>query len=103
MPGHHAPALLCDEAEGDSYVRVAFLGLGIMGSGMAANLVKAKHEVSTWTRSGKTVSGAQSFATPAEAVRGVDVVWICVSDTAAVESVLFGMEGIESALQPGTI
>ena len=39
-------------------MRVAFLGLGIMGTGMATNLVKAGHEVSVWNRSsGKTVEG----------------------------------------------
>jgi len=85
-------------------MRVAFLGLGIMGRPMAANLVKAGHEVSTWNRSsGKEVEGARAAASPAEAARGAEVVWMCVSDTAAVEQVLFGPEGVESALQPGAV
>jgi len=85
-------------------MRVAFLGLGIMGRPMAANLVKAGHEVTTWNRSaGKKVPGARDAATPLEAAEGAEAVWICVSDTAAVERVLFGENGVEGALKPGTI
>lgn len=85
-------------------MRVAFLGLGIMGRSMAANLVKAGHEVSVWNRSaGKQVDGARVAVSPAEAARGADVVWMCVSDTAAVERVLFSADGVESVLAPGMI
>ncbi len=85
-------------------MKVAFLGLGIMGRPMAANLVKAGHEVSVWNRTpGKTVEGARSVATPAQAAQGTDVVWMCVSDTAAVERVLFGPDGVEQSLRPGMI
>lgn len=85
-------------------MRVAFLGLGIMGRSMAANLVKAGHEVSVWNRSaGKQVDGARVAVSPAEAARGVEVVWMCVSDTAAVERVLFSTDGVESVLAPGMI
>jgi len=85
-------------------MRVAFLGLGIMGRPMAANLVKAGHEVSTWNRSrGKEVEGARAAASPGEAARGAEVVWMCVSDTEAVEQVLFGPEGAENALEPGAV
>jgi 3-hydroxyisobutyrate dehydrogenase-like beta-hydroxyacid dehydrogenase len=85
-------------------MRVAFLGLGIMGHAMATNLVKAGHEVTVWNRTpGKQVEGARSAATPAEAAQGVEVVWLCVSDTAAVESVLFGQNGAEHSLTEGMI
>jgi 3-hydroxyisobutyrate dehydrogenase len=74
-------------------MRVAFLGLGIMGRSMAANLVKAGHDVAVWNRSaGKNVEGARTAASPADAAAGVEVVWMCVSDTRAVEQVLFGAE-----------
>ena len=83
-------------------MRVAFLGLGIMGRSMAANLVKAGHEVTTWNRSpGKDVEGARSAASPAEAARGAEVVWMCVSDTQAVEGLLFGPQGVAEALAEG--
>jgi len=85
-------------------MRVAFLGLGIMGTGMATNLVKAGHEVTVWNRTpGKTIEGARTAATPAEAAQGAEVVWMCVSDTAAVESLLFGRDGVEQSLTPGMI
>ncbi|HKS72634.1 MAG TPA: NAD(P)-dependent oxidoreductase [Terriglobales bacterium] len=85
-------------------MRVAFLGLGIMGRAMAANLVKAGHEVTVWNRTpGKDVEGAKTAQTPREAAQGVEVVWMCVSDTKAVESVLFGADGVESSLSEGMI
>jgi 3-hydroxyisobutyrate dehydrogenase-like beta-hydroxyacid dehydrogenase len=83
-------------------MRVAFLGLGIMGRAMATNLVKAGNEVRVWNRSpGTDVAGAETCATPAAAAQGAEVVWICVSDTQAVESVLFGADGVENSLVQG--
>jgi 2-hydroxy-3-oxopropionate reductase len=87
-------------------MRVAFLGLGIMGRSMAANLVKAGHEVAVWNRStgtDKEVEGARRAASPADAAQGVEAIWMCVSDTKAVESVLFGEGGAEASLAPGMI
>lgn len=85
-------------------MRVAFLGLGIMGRPMAANLVKAGHEVTVWNRTpGKQVEGAPSAESPAEAARDAEVVWVCVSDTSAVESVLFGPQGVEASAGAGMI
>jgi 3-hydroxyisobutyrate dehydrogenase-like beta-hydroxyacid dehydrogenase len=85
-------------------MRVAFLGLGIMGHAMATNLVKAGHEVTVWNRTpGKLVEGAGMAPTPAAAAQGAEVVWLCVSDTAAVEKILFGSEGVEQSLAEGMI
>jgi 3-hydroxyisobutyrate dehydrogenase-like beta-hydroxyacid dehydrogenase len=85
-------------------MRVAFLGLGIMGRSMAANLVKAGHEVAVWNRTpGKDVEGARTAATPGEAAQGAEVVWMCVSDTNAVESMLFGAAGVDASLASGMI
>ncbi len=85
-------------------MRVAFLGLGIMGRGMATNLAKAGHEVSVWNRTpGKEVEGARLAASPADAAQGAEVVWLCVSDTKAVESVLFGPNAVEQSLTEGMI
>ena len=83
-------------------MRVAFLGLGIMGRAMASNLVKAGNEVTVWNRSAcKEVEGAHTAASPAEAARGAEVVWMCVSDTQAVEGLLFGPQGVEESLTEG--
>jgi 3-hydroxyisobutyrate dehydrogenase-like beta-hydroxyacid dehydrogenase len=85
-------------------MRVAFLGLGIMGRPMAANLVKAGNEVAVWNRtSGKTVEGARVAESPGDAANGADVVWMCVSDTRAVEAVLFGPQGVESTIASGAV
>ena len=85
-------------------MRVAFLGLGIMGRPMAANLAKAGHEVTVWNRTpGKEVPGAATAPTPAEAVKDKEAVWVCVSDTMAVQHVLFGPQGAAEGLSSGTI
>src|SRR5438552_17688908 len=85
-------------------MRVAFLGLGIMGQAMATNLVKAGHEVTVWNRTpGKLVEGAAVAPTPAAAAQGAEVVWLCVSDTDAVEDEIFGKEGAEFYLTSGMI
>jgi len=85
-------------------MRVAFLGLGIMGRPMAVNLVKAGNEVAVWNRTpGKTVEGARVAETPADAANGAEVVWLCVSDTRAVEVVLFGPQGVEQTISSGAV
>ncbi|MGH9570426.1 MAG: NAD(P)-dependent oxidoreductase [Candidatus Angelobacter sp.] len=85
-------------------MRVAFLGMGIMGRPMAVNLVKGGHEVTIWNRTpGKDVPGAATASTPAEAAKGKEAVWICVSDTKAVQSVLFGPQGAIHGLDTGTV
>jgi 3-hydroxyisobutyrate dehydrogenase-like beta-hydroxyacid dehydrogenase len=70
---------------------------------MAANLVKNGHEVTVWNRTPKDVEGAATAPTPAEAVKGKEAVWICVSDTSAVQSVLFGQNGAIQGLASGTV
>jgi 3-hydroxyisobutyrate dehydrogenase-like beta-hydroxyacid dehydrogenase len=83
-------------------MRVAFLGLGIMGRPMASNLVKAGHEVAVWNRTpGAAVEGARTASSPADAARNAEVVWMAVSDTKAVENVLFGQQGVHESLAEG--
>jgi len=85
-------------------MRVAFLGLGIMGQAMAANLVKAGHQVTVWNRTpGKLVDGAAVAPTPEAAAQGAEVFWLCVSDTNAVQEVVFGKAGVEASIAEGTI
>jgi 3-hydroxyisobutyrate dehydrogenase-like beta-hydroxyacid dehydrogenase len=70
---------------------------------MARNLVKAGHEVTVWNRTPKSVEGADSAESPAEAAREAEVVWMCVSDTAAVERILFAPDGVSTAVKQGAI
>src|SRR6185312_6566053 len=81
---------------------ISFLGTGIMGGPMAANLAKAGHTVRVWNRTPAkaAVAGTTAAGAPAEAVAGAEVVGICLSDTAAVEEVA---AGFLDAIQPGTI
>jgi len=86
--------------------KIAYLGLGIMGRGMAANLIKAGHEVTVWNRTAErcaplVTQGASQAATPAEAVRGAEVIMYCLSDDAAVEDLLWGSGKLIDAVQPG--
>src|SRR6478609_3862682 len=88
--------------------RVAFLGLGTMGAAMAANLARAGFAVTGWNRSpGRAPElaelGVATAPTAAEAVAETDIVVICVSDTADVEAVLFGAEGVVAGARPGTL
>src|SRR3954462_11042159 len=84
-------------------MRVAFLGLGIMGRPMAANLVKAGHEVTVWNRTPRDVEGPTTAATPARWAKDEEAVWVCVSDTKAVQAVLFGSGGGMEGLTSGTV
>jgi 3-hydroxyisobutyrate dehydrogenase-like beta-hydroxyacid dehydrogenase len=88
-------------------MKIGFVGLGQMGSGIAANLLKAGHELSIYNRSiGKTealvAQGATLAKTPASACQG-DVVFTMLADDAAVESAVFGETGILGALKKGAI
>ena len=87
--------------------RVAFLGLGIMGWPMAANLARAGIELSVWTRTGEKAErfaaehGARAAATPAEAAEGAGTAISMVVDAPEVESVLLGEAGAAGTLAPG--
>jgi 3-hydroxyisobutyrate dehydrogenase-like beta-hydroxyacid dehydrogenase len=87
---------------------IAYLGLGIMGRGMVANLLKGGHSVTVWNRSPERVQplvekGARAAASPAEAVQGASVIMYCLSDDAAVEDLLWGAGALANAVQPGQI
>jgi 2-hydroxy-3-oxopropionate reductase len=87
---------------------IAFLGLGVMGAAMAANIAKAGFALTVHNRSrGKAealeAAGARWAATPAEAVADAACVGLCLPDTPDVEAVLFGPGGLVEAVRPGAI
>lgn len=87
---------------------VAFIGLGIMGTPMALNLVKAGFNVTVYNRTRSKTdplekAGARVAATPAEAARDAEIVVSIVSDTAAMEEVVGGKGGILETIQSGAI
>ncbi len=88
--------------------RIAYLGLGLMGRGMASNLVKAGYEVTVWNRTREKCralveQGARPADTPAEAVLDAEVILYCLSHDAAVEQVVFGEDGIMDGISEGQI
>jgi 3-hydroxyisobutyrate dehydrogenase-like beta-hydroxyacid dehydrogenase len=89
--------------------RIGFLGLGIMGSRMAANVAAAGYELSVWTHSpGKAEAwaaehGARAFATPAEVAGASDIVLSMVVDGEQVASILLGAGGVIEAARPGLL
>lgn len=88
--------------------KIAFIGLGIMGSPMAVHLARAGHDVTGFNRSpGRTgplaEAGGRSAASIAEAVRDADVVAVMVPDTPDVEAVLTGDDGVFAHARPGTL
>jgi 3-hydroxyisobutyrate dehydrogenase-like beta-hydroxyacid dehydrogenase len=86
-------------------MRIGFIGLGNMGSGMARNLIKAGHEVTAYNRSTDKVAaltdqGAKPARTVAEACGG-DIVISMLANDETVEAVTFGDDGILASLRPG--
>jgi 3-hydroxyisobutyrate dehydrogenase-like beta-hydroxyacid dehydrogenase len=88
-------------------MKIGFVGLGIMGSAMAANLVKAGFEVTVWNRSPEKcqplVAAGAGICDSPRAVAGVsDILFAMMATPAAVESVRDGADGIIAGLRPGT-
>lgn len=86
--------------------RIGFIGIGIMGSGMAANLVGAGHEVTVWNRTrsrAEALEGVAVASSPAEVARQCPIVMICVSDTPDVVEVVGGEDGLAEGLEAGSL
>src|SRR3954470_3507101 len=89
--------------------RGAFLGLGIMGAPMAANLVKAGFEVIVWNRTQAKATdfagsyGAHPAPSPAAAAEAADVTITMVPDGPQVEEVLFGDNGAAEGMRRGSL
>ena len=88
--------------------RVAFIGLGVMGAAMAANIMKAGFALTVSTRSkakaeALLTAGAEWAPSAQDAADGAACVCLCVPDTPDVEEVLFGEEGVIHGAAPGTV
>ncbi|MBB3283096.1 NAD(P)-dependent oxidoreductase [Mitsuaria sp. BK037] len=90
-------------------LRVAFLGLGVMGFPMAGHLAKAGHGVVAYNRTPAKAQawvaefGGQSAATPREAAQGADIVFCCVGNDADLRSVVLGADGAFAGMKPGAV
>ena len=88
--------------------RIGFIGLGAMGAGMAANLVKAGFPVTGFDIRAEAVEtlkklGGGGAASPMEAATGADILFVMVATADQAESVLFGENGAAAQLPPGAI
>ena len=86
-------------------MKIGFIGLGQMGAGIAANLLKAGHEVAVYNRTfSKTEAlvrlGAQAQRS-VEAVCAAEVVITMLADDDALESIVFGTRGVLASLKKG--
>jgi 2-hydroxy-3-oxopropionate reductase len=89
-------------------VNIAFIGLGIMGSPMAVHLQNAGHQVSGYNRSPErtkplVAAGGRAASSVADAVTDVDAVAVMVPDSADVQDVLLGDDGVFATAKPGTL
>ena len=85
---------------------IGFIGIGIMGSGMAANLVGAGHDVLVWNRTrakAEAVAGASVAESPRDVLDRCDIIMICVSDTPDVVELFEGAPGLLEAVRSGQL
>jgi len=89
-------------------VKVGFIGLGNMGQGMAANVLKAGFDLCVFTRTRAKIQamearGAKGAPSAADLTREVDVVLACLPDVATAEEVFLGKNGVVPAAKPGQV
>ena len=89
-------------------MRVGFIGLGRMGFPMAANLIRAGHEVVGHNRSQEAVArlaalGARTAAMPQDVAAAVDILVSCVMTPAQIEDIYLGPSGVREAARPGLL
>ena len=89
-------------------MRVSFLGLGAIGRPMAGHLAR-QHSLTVWNRTAPTAEAfarehrCRAAATPAEAVRGAEVVLTCLPTSREVEEILLGPDGAAGSLARGVL
>lgn len=88
--------------------RVGFIGLGIMGQGMARNLLKAGFDLTVWNRTASRADalvqeGAKLGSSPADVAAKSDIIVTCVSDTPDVEAVILGENGVIHGAKAGSL
>lgn len=88
--------------------RIGFIGMGLMGVPMSLRLLAAGYSLSVWNRNASKTeaarqAGARVANSVAQLVADSDVVMLCVTDTAAVEAIVFGDDGIAANARSGQI
>ncbi|XP_030836525.1 putative oxidoreductase GLYR1 isoform X1 [Strongylocentrotus purpuratus] len=86
--------------------KIGFIGLGLMGTGMAMNLIKAGHKVTVWNRTSEKCeefvkAGATQAETVSDLVASCDITFSMVSDSEAVRAIVFGENGVLEGITEG--
>jgi len=90
-------------------MKIAFLGLGVMGAPMAGHLAKAGHDLTVYNRTAAKADawiaehGGRSAPTPAAAAHGADAVLACVGNDDDLRAVTLGPDGALAAMRPGAL
>ena len=90
-------------------MKTAFLGLGVMGYPMAGHLQRAGHDVTVYNRTGAKAAawvaeyGGSAAATPAEAAKGAEIVFVCVGNDDDLRQVVAGPDGAFAGMAQGAI
>jgi 3-hydroxyisobutyrate dehydrogenase len=87
------------DGKGSKTEKLGYLGLGMMGMPMARRLIDAGYELAVWNRSASKVkalveTGAKLAANPRSVAESAGIIFMCVTDAAAVEDVVFGANGL---------
>jgi 3-hydroxyisobutyrate dehydrogenase-like beta-hydroxyacid dehydrogenase len=85
--------------------KLGYIGLGMMGLPMSRRLLGAGHDVTAWNRSAAKLAalvdaGAKAATCPRDMASAADIIFMCLTDAAAVEAVVFGRDGVAEA--PGS-
>ncbi len=85
--------------------RIGFIGLGLMGLPMAQRLIEAGYHLKVWNRTREKLdaiieNGAMAMRTPGHLASQCDLVFMCLMDAIAIETVVFGQDGVASANGP---
>ncbi|MEY2622567.1 MAG: 2-hydroxy-3-oxopropionate reductase [Pseudomonadota bacterium] len=89
--------------------RIGLFGVGLMGHGIATNLVKHGHDLRVFEHAGNQPiqdllqAGARSTSDAAELARHADVLILCVTGSPQVEAVMLGQTGVLQHLRPGSL
>lgn len=88
--------------------KIGFIGLGIMGQGMAKNLMEAGFDVNVWNRTPAKMdpfcaAGARCCSSPADIAAHSDIIITCVSNTADVEEVILRENGVIYGAKEGSL
>ena len=88
--------------------KLGYLGLGMMGFPMTRRLLNASYDVTVWNRSsGKAAAlveaGAKHAAKPQEVASAASIIFMCLTDAAAVDEVVFGPDGLATVAGAGKL